>query len=480
MPRQRYLVNHPPVHPQRPDAVGDLGPRLDLRPLGDDRHPAAVLDSPVGGELRIDLGKHLGLQLHQPRDRAAHPARRVMLGEPEGRRHQRVARVAGRVVWVLGSVPADRGRVAIHLRVEEVGHRRLERLVEGGQRPVEQTAGRVQPAAAVAHHDERVRPADRIHTASVRRGAIVRLLVGGEVWDVVSRPATLPLVPPHVALALRPWPALRIGAGAVVQDPPVRGPRPRPLRRDDPALCADVTGTAPARLIDPILVNTGVDPAAAGGRAVAAQLVERADGPARRDVVAVDLLDHGLHVGLAHLAALRVIPLQVHDRPIPLALGPGVARFDPFGQMVHEPQLRARVTRRMQRLVAELHQALGVGERPLLLDVRGGGHQEHLGLDRLGTELARLHLRRVAPEGGRLDLGQIAHDQPLQPRQRAPLKPRRAESRPPGSDPSRRGPPAHRRGRGASSRSGSGCRSASAASRSRNRSPRSPPRRTTP
>ena len=41
----------------------------------------------------------------------------------------------------------------------------------------------------------------------------------------------------------------------------------------------------------------------------------------------------------------------------------------------------------------------------------------------LGAQLARLHLRRVAPESGGLDLGHVAYDQPLQLGQRAALKP---------------------------------------------------------
>src|SRR6202044_3906345 len=95
-----------------------------------------------------------------------------------------------------------------------------------------------------------------------------------KVRHVIARPLLLVLIPPDVTLALRPRFTVRIGAGPVVEDPPVRGPRPRPLRRDDPARSADVPGDPPTRLIDPVLVNAGVDPAAAGRRAVAVQLVE--------------------------------------------------------------------------------------------------------------------------------------------------------------------------------------------------------------
>src|SRR3712207_8895398 len=48
-------------------------------------------------------------------------------------------------------------------------------------------------------------------------------------------PLPLVRVPPDVALALRPRAALGIGGRAVVEQAPVRGPRPRPLRRDPAA-----------------------------------------------------------------------------------------------------------------------------------------------------------------------------------------------------------------------------------------------------
>ena len=87
-------------------------------------------------------------------------------------------------------------------------------------------------------------------------------------------------------------------------------------------------------------------------------------------------------------------------------------------------QLAARVAGRLDRLLAPLQQALRVGERPVFLDVRRGGKEEDLGLDVFGAQLARRDLRRVEPERRRLDLHHVAHDQPLQFRERAPLEPR--------------------------------------------------------
>ena len=73
--------------------------------------------------------------------------------------------------------------------------------------------------------------------------------------------------------------------------------------------------------------------------------------------------------------------------------------------------------------LAPLQQALRVGERPFLLDVRGGGHQENLRGDVLGLHLAALDLGRRIPERRALDLHEVAHDEPLHPRQRLPLEP---------------------------------------------------------
>ena len=78
VPGQRDLVHHTPVaQPQRPDALGHLGPRLDVRALGRDRHPAAVLDAVAPGRL-----------LERPRQPAANLVQAVhhvsLAIEPDG------------------------------------------------------------------------------------------------------------------------------------------------------------------------------------------------------------------------------------------------------------------------------------------------------------------------------------------------------------------------------------------------------------
>ena len=98
-------------------------------------------------------------------------------------------------------------------------------------------------------------------------------------------------------------------------------------------------------------------------------------------------------------------------------------RLHTLREVVHEPELGPRVARRLERLVAELQEPLRVREAARFLDVRSRGHQEHLGLNVLGAQLTRLHLRRVTPEGGGLDLGHVAHHEPLDLRERPPLQP---------------------------------------------------------
>ena len=121
---------------------------------------------------------------------------------------------------------------------------------------------------------------------------------------------------------------------------------------------------------------------------------------------------------------LGVVPGEVDDRPVAAGLRARVVALDALEQVVHEPQLRARVARRVERLVVPLQQPLGVGEVAVLLHVRCGRHQEDLRLDVLRAQLARLDLGRVAPERRRLELGEVADHQPLQVGERAPLQAR--------------------------------------------------------
>src|SRR3712207_1992714 len=119
-----------------------------------------------------------------------------------------------------------------------------------------------------SEHDERGVARDGVHAGRVVRGVVVGPLVLGEVGDVVARPRPLLLVPPDVALALRPRLPVRVGGGAVVEDPAVGRPRPAPLGRDGAARRVEVTRLAPPRPVDAAREAARVDPAARGGGAV--------------------------------------------------------------------------------------------------------------------------------------------------------------------------------------------------------------------
>src|SRR4029079_8054120 len=111
-------------------------------------------------------------------------------------------------------------------------------------------------------------PGDGVLGLRAVGGPVVGPLVGLEVGHVLARPPPLVLIPPDEPLALRPRLALGVGGGAVVEDAPVRGPGPRPVR-GHPTLLA--RGRAPRRLFRLAGEAAAVDPAAAGGRAVVLQ-----------------------------------------------------------------------------------------------------------------------------------------------------------------------------------------------------------------
>src|SRR6185437_16591252 len=96
--------------------------------------------------------------------------------------------------------------------------------------------------------------------------------------------------------------AVRVGGGAVVEDPPVRRPGPAPLVRDPVLLLA---GLAARGLVDAAGVDAAVDPAAAGGGTVPVQLLVGGERVAVA-VEAVDLGEHRLGHRLGGLPERRV------------------------------------------------------------------------------------------------------------------------------------------------------------------------------
>src|SRR3954449_8104610 len=140
-----------------------------------------------------------------------------------------------------------------------------------GQRAVYQSRRREEPTQPVRMQDERSLPVQRLHARRPARGRVVRRLGRLEVGLVAERrPRLLLLVPPDVSLALGPRLAVGVRGGAVVEDAAVAGPRPTPVR-GDPVLLG-VRALA-GRLVDAVLVHAGVDPGAACGRPVVAELL---------------------------------------------------------------------------------------------------------------------------------------------------------------------------------------------------------------
>jgi hypothetical protein len=170
----------------------------------------------------------------------------------------------------------------------------------------------------------------------------------------------------------------------------------------------------PRRLVDAVGVDPGVDPAAADGGAVVAQLHERRQRPSGRDLVPVDLHEHGLGAGLVVLAVHRVRPRQVEDRPVLRVLGRRQLLPDDAPEVVEEPQLGTAVTLGLDRFLAPLQQPLRLGEGAFLLDVRRRRDEEHLGAALLRHDLAGRDLRTILPERRALDHEQVADDEPVQ------------------------------------------------------------------
>ena len=312
----------------------------------------------------------------------------------------------------------------------------------------------------------------RLHPRRVLGRPVGRRLRLRKVGRVEPRPTALLLVPPDQLLALAPGPALRIGAGPVVEDAPVVRPG------EAPPVPVRTVRVAPERPIHPIgSVAARVDPAAARRRAVLPQRgdagelrpvvglagrIRAVDGPRRPaaparqtgqagagrllgrgrllafapngtvgvgapprvDVPTVDLGQHRLHERFA-VCVLRVPPVQGPERLVTGVVALACLRDQPPGELVDEPGLAGGISRGLHGLLAPLEHALGLGEGAFLLHVARGREQEHLGGDLLRIELAPAHLGRVrAPERGGLDLHQVPHDQPLELRQGAALESR--------------------------------------------------------
>ena len=141
----------------------------------------------------------------------------------------------------------------------------------------------------------------------------------------VSWPVHLPFVrvPPDELLALRPRLPVGIRRGAVVEEAPVRRPRPRPLERGVVLLPVRL---APRRLVLAVGEDAAVDPAPA---AVEPSAFSSLYADERRAVSSQPLISASTASALgSSISPLRrVVPRQVLDRPVALELSsPSAAR----------------------------------------------------------------------------------------------------------------------------------------------------------
>ena len=177
-----------PLDDERPHPPGHHGAHLDAAARRADRHPAAVDDPALGGQLRAQLDEHLRLQFVEPGIEPAHRPAQVVLGESVGGGHHGELGL-GRVGHMV-----ERSREEAHpwrahvIGIEQVADRRLERLVVRRQRAVLDAAGGEQPGDAVGLHDERVVAGDGRHAGRAGRRAIVGRLVRLEVRPVEAHP----------------------------------------------------------------------------------------------------------------------------------------------------------------------------------------------------------------------------------------------------------------------------------------------------
>src|SRR6266403_1685644 len=257
MVRQPHRVHFLAVAVERGDPRRHDRDRFQVAAFAADLDPVAVGDAFFLRELDADFDELLRLDDR----RGQHVLGPVVevLGEPVTRRRVReVFRGAE-----LLPIPLEdaRGRVGarfVVVRVHRVvRQRRLERLVMLGQRSLGQ-AGRCEHTGhALSRHDEGP-----------------DFLVGRCIRPHVGHVGTAPglAVPGDQPASWIPGFAGWIRRGAVVQDPAIRRPGPRPVQRLADAVRVGVV--APGHLVARLGPRTRVDPAAACRGAVVAQLAE--------------------------------------------------------------------------------------------------------------------------------------------------------------------------------------------------------------
>src|SRR5581483_5380525 len=132
------------------------------------------------------------------RESSRHTPGSVMLGQPIGSQNIRKALISRREgVWIIGAFLLVHCRISLLLGVQGITHRRLERLVVGGERTIFQSAAHINPTRAIGMQDERLVASQSLSTGFLFQVTLVtRRLFQIEVWRVAARPFFLFFVPP--------------------------------------------------------------------------------------------------------------------------------------------------------------------------------------------------------------------------------------------------------------------------------------------
>ena len=269
----------------------------------------------------------------------------------------------------------------------------LDHLVAGKQAP-----------DALGVHDERTYPIGRL-----RRRRIVR--------HIDADPSCA--VPFDERLVRIPWTSGKIGTGAIVENPPVRRPRPGPVRRN--ALLARVRRVTACHLVALLGIASREDPAAGCCCAVVAQLGEAIQqlagtqgDPAGfilevHQCPTVHVLRQFLRIGVGRVG---VVPGQVQDRVGECAAILAIHLAHPMENSRHDPDVALRFARWIGRLPMPLQPARRIDQRTVFLGEAGCRQLEDLGLDR--SRIGRVLRAEILPEPRGLGVQRIHHDEEFQ------------------------------------------------------------------
>src|SRR5436305_46334 len=243
------------------------------------------------------------------------------------------------------------------------------------QRAIFQPAGNIDPANSVRMQGEGARTAQSDHANA---GIEIVRSVGSKVLFVIGviepRPFFLLSVPPDEFLALAPGFAVGISGGAVVDDAAIVRPGETPAVPEEIAWIS-LVGTIAAFFG----VNPAINPCAARSRAIVLQFLHVRNLFPVSYRPAIDLLQHNFNFWLLLLTFDRVIPCERVQSGVAGASIAFCFFLQPPSQVIDKPGVAAGIAGRVHSFLAELQQALGVGEGSGFLGGAGCRKEKYLG-----------------------------------------------------------------------------------------------------